>query len=231
MRLHRALDKRSTDLIQMLNAFPPNFLPQDLQIFLYRCIVDGFEQLSKLAPEKEEYLEQFKVYTTHMETALRAPKNNTEVNLQSSAQINEIRQYLNYLGRFMQRWMQRGNLSAKQYSGYKELLKNLIAKLMVDNYVLSAKQAVQIDKSKLAVHYYMLAKNILTKEGLAAGNKSRLTFINEELSTLEKQVKEEEEQAEANNTTSEDGEQEQEGAKAWQKYNEDDDWKKKNVYD
>ncbi len=232
MRLHRALDKRSADLIQMLNAFPPNFLPQDLQIFLFRCIVDVFEQLSKLAPEKEEYLEQFKVYTTHMESALRAPKNNAEVNLQSSAQINEIRQYLNYLGRFMQRWMQRGNLSTKQYSGYKELLKNLIAKLMVDNYVLSAKQAVQIEKHKLAVHYYMLAKNILTKEGLAAGNKGRLTFINEELSTLEKRVKEEE-QAEAKNTASENGEQEQEGedAKAWQKYSEDEDWKKKNVYD
>ncbi|MGH1484594.1 MAG: hypothetical protein ACRBCI_00155 [Cellvibrionaceae bacterium] len=230
LRLHRALDKRAKDLVQMLNAFPPNFLPQDLLVFLYRCIVDTYEQLSKLSPDEPEYLEHFKAHTAHMEAAMRAPKTKSEVSLQSSTQINEIRQYLNYLGRFMQKWMQRGNLSSKQYANYKDLLKKLITQLMIDNYVLSAKQAVQMEKTKLAVHYYMLAKNLLTKEGLLASKKNRLAVIDEELSRLEKQLQQEEETAPTVNEAAVEDDSSDEN-KQWQKYDEDADWKKKNVYD
>ena len=125
-RLFNALLKRSKELLQMLNAFPPHFLPKDLSVFLHRCIVDIFEQLSKLEPERSEFLEQFTLYTTTMETTIREPVNSSQVRLQSSTQINEIRQYLNYLGRFMQKWVQRGNLSDKQYGAYKVTLKNLV---------------------------------------------------------------------------------------------------------
>jgi hypothetical protein len=51
-RLFNALEKRSKELLQMLNAFPPHFLPKDISVFLYRCIVDVFEQLSKLEPSR-----------------------------------------------------------------------------------------------------------------------------------------------------------------------------------
>jgi hypothetical protein len=230
MRLHRALDKRAKDLVQMLNAFPPNFLPQDLLVFLHRCIVDTYEQLSKLSPDEPEYLEHFKAHTAHMEAAMRAPKTKSEASLQNSSQINEIRQYLNYLGRFMQKWMQRGNISLKQYGNYKDLLKKLITQLMVDNYSLSAKQAVQMDKTKLAIHYYMLAKNLLTKEGLIASKKNRLVMIDQELATLEKRLKDEEQEAGHVAEVSEQ-EEDTDESKQWKKFDEDADWKKKNVYD
>ncbi|MBX2809949.1 MAG: hypothetical protein KTR20_15105 [Cellvibrionaceae bacterium] len=230
-RLHRALDKRAKDLIQMLNAFPTNFLPRDLLIFLFRCIVDVYEQLSKLAPDELEYLDNFKLYTAQMETAMRAPKDSSEeVVLQSSSQINEIRQYLNYLGRFLQKWMQRGNISAKQYGGYKELIKRLIVQLMVDNYTLSAKQATQMDKAKLAIHYYMLAKNMLVKEGLIASRRERLQFIDEEIQSLEQRL-EEEGQATSEVAASASAEQAEEEQKQWEQFEEEADWKKKNVYD
>lgn len=233
MRLKRALDKRSKDLVQMLSAFPPNFLPTDLQMFVYRCIIDVFEQLSKLAPDEPEYLENFTLYTSQMETAARAPQVQTETNIQSSSQLNELRQYLNYLGRFIQKWLQRGNITSKQYAQYKALLKKLITKLTVDNYTLSAKAAVDIDKQKLAVHYYVLAKNLITKEGLVAINKERLSFINQELARLGKQIKSEaEKQAELDKLEAEsNNEGEDDTGEEWQKFEEDAEWKKKNIYD
>jgi hypothetical protein len=231
LRLHRALDKRSKDLVHMLNAFPPNFLPRDLLVFLYRCIVDTYEQLSKLSPNEPEYLELFKTYTTQMESVMRAPQSDAEVNLQNSSQINEIRQYLNYLGRFLQKWMQRGNISQKQYVLYKGLLKKLITKLMVDNYMLSAKQSIQIDKPKLAIHYYSLAKSLITKESLLKATKSTLTHIQEELTHLEQRVKEEEADKEAEEALNAETEQDDSEIKEWQQFKEDEDWKKKNIYD
>lgn len=232
MRLHRALDQRAKDLTQMINAFPPQFLPQELSVFLYRCLVDTYEQLSKLSPDNPEYLEQFKIHTAQMEAIMRVPKERSDVSLNSTSQINEIRQYLNHLGRFIQKWMQRGNISSKQYSGYKDILKKLITQLMVDNYSISAKQAVQMGKEKLAVHYYMLAKNLLTKEGIIASKKDRLEKINQRLSELERKL-EMQEEAEGKSAKEEKAVKAASNSddKECKGFDEDDDWKKKNVYD
>ncbi len=227
-RLFNALEKRSKELLQMLNAFPPHFLPKDLSLFLHRCIVDVFEQLSKLEPDRPEFLDQFTLYTTAMENIVRQPANANEVRLQTTSQINEIRQYLNYLGRFLQKWLQRGNLSEKQYSSYKNSLKNLAAKLMVDNYMLSARKSIEIKKHKLAAHYFTLAKDMITKEGLASSQKDNLSYIDEELARLEELMREEEEAAgiaKAELKPNDDDNDE------WSEFEESDEWKKKNVYD
>lgn len=229
-RLKRALEKRSQDLVQMLNAFPPNFLPNDLQTFIYRCIVDVFEQLSKLAPEQPEYLENFTLYTSQMETATRSPKAQSNASIQSSSQINELRQYLNHLGRFIQKWLQRGNITSKQHAHYKSLLKNIITKLMVDNYSLSAKSAGDMQKHKLSAHYYMLAKNLIIKEGLIPTNKERLVLINKELARLEKIIEAESEKK-AELEKQENAAKGQKEADSSQEFKKEEDWKKKNVYD
>ncbi|MFT6388034.1 MAG: hypothetical protein ACJAUP_001407 [Cellvibrionaceae bacterium] len=234
MRLRRALEKRSQDLVRMLTAFPPNFLPNDLQIFLYRCIIDVFEQLSTLAPEEHEYLENCTRYTSHMETAARSPQTQSQASIQNSSQINELRQHLNYLGRFLQKWLQRGNINAKQYAHYKVLLKNNITKLMIDNYSLSAKYAVDIEKHKLAAHYFMLAKNLITKEGLIASHKGRLLLINQELVKLDEHLKAEAEKQvgfDGIEHKEKDNNHEDENTQKLQQFKEVDEWKKKNVYD
>jgi hypothetical protein len=228
-RLFNALVKRSKELLQMLNAFPRHFLPKDLSVFLYRCIVDVFEQLSKLEPERSEFLEQFTLYTTTMETKIREPVNDSQVRLQSSTQINEIRQYLNYLGRFMQKWVQRGNLSDQQYGAYKVTLKNLVNKLMIDNYMLSGTASNDIGKYKLAAHHFTLAKNMIIKEGLASTQKDNLAHINQELARLIEAMKLEDEAAgtvKANiETITTDNNDE------WSELEAKDGWKKKNIYD
>ena len=228
-RLLNALKKRSKELLQMLNAFPPNFLPKEISVFLYRCIVDVFERLSKLEPAQPEFLEQFMLYTATMETTIRQPINTHKAHLQSTTQINEIRQYLNYLGRFMQRWVQRGNLSNKQYATYQLILNNLVTKLMIDNYMLSATKSLDIGNNKLAVHYLTLAKDIIIKEGLANTQKDSIAHINAELMRLHELLRIEDEAA-SKVQVSIDTQAKTEDDD-WNAFESDDGWKKKDVYD
>ena len=230
-RLHKALEKRVAHLVQMLNSFPPHFLPKDLTIFLHRCIVDTYEQLSKLLPDEPEYLDNFKLYTAQMETFIRSANDKSNaITFQNTNQINEIRQNLNLLGRFLQTWAKRGNLSQKQYGTYKEQVKKLVIQLMVDNYILSAKQARQMEKEKLSMHYYMLAKNLITKEGLVSGRKQRLEAIDEELSHLQQAIAAKA-ISESGMTSTTSSTEDSDDNKAWGQFQEDADWKKKNIYD
>jgi hypothetical protein len=226
-RLLNALKKRSKELLQMLNAFPPDFLPKEISAFLYRCIVDVFEQLSKLEPKQPEFLKQLMLYTAKMETTIRQPINTHKAHLQSTTQINEIRQYLNYLSRFMQSRVKRGSLSNQQYATYKLILKNLVTKLMIDNYILSATKSLNIGDNKLAVHYLTLAKDIIIKEGLANTQKDSIAHINTELMKLHKLLKIENETA---SKVQMDTQAKAEGDK-WNTFESNDDWKKKNIYD
>ena len=42
-RLHRALQKRAKELLQMISVFPDDFLPQEIKVFIYRCVIDAYQ--------------------------------------------------------------------------------------------------------------------------------------------------------------------------------------------
>jgi len=233
-RLNRALVKRAKFLIQTIESFPQYFLPTDIQILLLRSIVDTFEQLMQLMPSESEHIAQFKLYTQKMEEALKSSKESGEaqVIVDNSSQINEIRQALNQLGRFIHSWAQRGNISQKQYGVYKTQIKKLIVQLMVDNHMIAAAQAVETDKLKLGIHYYMLAKNLILEEGLTSEKRKQYIVIEEKLPALQIKLDGELQQR-AQETVAEtqaDAPEDKDSAQ-WSEFEEEGDWKKKNMYD
>ena len=48
----------------------------------------------------------------------------------------------------------------------KTMLSKLTTQLMIDNYSLSARQAAQSDKPKLAIHYFFFSKRFISQRGL-----------------------------------------------------------------
>lgn len=226
-RLIRALSKRASDLIQMVNGFPDNFLGRDLSVLLFRNIVDVFEQLSQLDSNETQYIENFKFYTKKMEEAQKISKTQeAAATILSGSQINETRQYLNFLNRFLQKWAQRGNISQKQHSVYKDQIQKLNAQLKVDSYMMMAAQARETEKPKLAIHYYQLAKNLITEEGLSNVKQRQLMSIEETLPRLMAEMEQQaQSQPEKENTESPEDE-------GWAEYEEEEEsWKKKRVYD
>lgn len=231
-RLHRALKKRAKDLIQMLSAFPEHYLPKEIAVFVYRVVVDAYEQLTKLEPSEKAYAEGFKFHTAQMEATARQPENRKLQHLQSAAQINELRQYINILSGFCMKSMKRGQISSKQCAHYKALLKELSIHLACDNYNVCAKQAKDNGKPKLAIHFYELAKNLLLKE-TPADYKSSIQFINEEipkLQELERAQLSEKERLLAEKRDEQLNQPSPEEAE-WDEFQEEAGWKKKNIYD
>ena len=234
-RLNRALAKRAKFLQQMLESFPQGFLPRDLSVLLLRSIVDTFEQLTKLTPDESQYIDQFKLYTTMLEETIKAGNKEEQapVGIDNSNQITEIRQSLNQLGRFIQSWVKRGSISQKQYGLYKAQIKKLAVQVMVDNYMIAANQAVETEKLKLGIHYYTLAKNLITEEGLTTLKRKELMQIAEKLPSLQATL-ESEIQQRAQDTVAEtasNGDMEGQQSNQWTEFEEDSDWKKKNIYD
>ncbi|MGS2717056.1 hypothetical protein ACVBE9_02710 [Eionea flava] len=231
-RLQRALDKRAKDLLQALSVFPENFLPKELTVFLYRCIIDAYEQLTKLAPSETRYIEALKIHTVQLEASIRKPDTHQTQDLQAASQIAEFKQYLNLIGQFLQKSMQRGQITQKQHAHYRSLLKELVVMLTVNGHTLSAQQAIESQKAKLAVHYYDLAKKLLTKE-TPAGFSEKIQQINARIEPLQLQVDSEEQQAQEQNknphTEAQTGQEEDKSQ--WDAFEEDAGWKKKNVYD
>lgn len=230
-RLQRALDKRAKDLLQSLSVFPENFLPKELIVFLYRCVIDAYEQLTKLAPNESRYVEALKIHTVQLEASIRKPDAHQTQDLQAASQINELKQYLNLIGQFLQKSMQRGQITQKQHAHYRSLLKELVVMLTVNGHTLSAQQAIESQKPKLAVHYYGLAKKLLTKE-TPAGFAEKIQQINTRLEPLLVEVEYQEQQLREQNRNSHAEEKgEQEESSEWDAFEEDSGWKKKNVYD
>ncbi len=226
-RLQRVLAKRAKDLLQMISVFPPHFLPKELQVFIYRCIIDAYEQLTKLDGSSSEHIESLKVHSAQLENTVRTPERKHTEDLQSTTQINELRQYLNLLNGFLQKSLQRQHITGKQHSHYRMLIKELIIRLAINNYMISAKQSLDIHKTKLALHYYDLAKKLLIKETPTDFQK-KIEKINLAIQPLlEREAEEATMQAmAAPDTNDEEGEQ-----KEWQEFEEEAGWKKKNIYD
>ena len=228
-RLIRALSKRAKELMQILSVFPDEFLHKELKVFVYRCVIDAYQQLTKLVPEQTEHVDSLKAYSAQLDVIIRKPENKANIRLQSAAQINELRQYLGLLGRFLQTSLQRNNITQKQFGHYRLLIKGLNTKLAVDGYTLSAKQALEIQKNKLAIHYYQLGKKLLTQE-TPPGFKEQLQEINTRLAPLLEQENIEESVKETG-ATQQVITQDNDEDKQWAEFQEDQDWKKKNVYD
>jgi len=233
-RLSRALVKKVKFLRQMLESFPQGFLSTDLVVLLLRSIADAYEQLIQLMPDKTEYVDHFKLYSTTLEEAIKTGKKNEQAQaLDNSSQITEIKQSLNHLGRFLQGWAKQGSISPKQYGLYKAQIKRLAVQLVVDNYMITANQSVESKKLKLGIHYYTLAKNLITEEGLSTVKRQQLMQIAEKLPKLQASLDSETKQraqdsvAESGSTSETDGQD----AGQWAEIEEDDGWKKKNVYD
>jgi len=230
-RLQRALNKRAKELMQAIGLFPEDFLPKELEVFLYRCIIDVYEQLIRLAPTEKGYVEALQAHTAQLEFTVRKPEGQVTEDLQSTSQINEFKQYLSLIGNFLQKSTQRGQITERQHSHYRSLLKELVIKLTVNGHVISAQQSIEMQKLKLALHYYDLAKNLLIKEK-PAGCKVQIQKLNTRAQPLLERVQAEEADVREENKHPRVHAPEPSDKKPPRDtFEEESGWKKKNVYD
>ena len=136
---------------------------------------------------------------------------------------------LEALYKFIFKLEEKRKLNRSQADTHRSQIKQLALQVSADSYVLHGNQAAQGGKTKLAVHYFESAINLLSREGKSSQFEGKLAQLREIHAELAQKLAEEE----ALELPTEDEEAQAELEDEWNKFSSDSDdlWKKKNVYD
>lgn len=223
-RILSALKTRATNFKYMLSGFPENFLGQDLTVLVNRCMVDVYDQISKLDPQGD-YAGEIQHYTNQLAEAQRNPTTAQRVQFSNPAQIKDVRAHLQELHQFIEKLLRRNAINGNQAKTYSKQVQKLILQVSVDSYLLHAKQAQASKKLRLAAHYYGLAKKLLVRENGKQVYAKQIQQLESLIQQLENLIKQEA-------ATTPEAVAEPVKSKEWAEYEkEEEGWKKKTVYD
>ncbi|GLS26321.1 hypothetical protein [Marinibactrum halimedae] len=224
-RLIAALEQRVRNFHHIISGFPDGFLSKDLNLLVFKHLVEASEQLAQLVPKDTTHVQNFEVFSKQMEELQRKPPSNKAARINSEKQAKEIKQYLSELNKFVHRLHKRGKLNDSQFENYSGQIKKIVLRMAVDSYVQNAKASQDNEKPRMALHYYSLAKKLLIKENATNNFKKQIEKIDLAIKKLE-QVVGQTDKLETPTSTDENTE------KAWKDFDKDEDsWKKKAIYD
>jgi hypothetical protein len=225
-RILMALKTKQRNFVHLINGFPPNFLTADLLGLVYRALIETCEQLSKVEPKAQRHLDDITLYTNQLDAL---PKNNTpqRPKIENPQVMKEIRQHLQELQHLVVQ-QEAGKIINKAQSGaYIDQIKRLALQMSVDAHLYQGKQAQQAGKLRLAIHFFTLAKKMLTSENASLTYDKQIAQLDSILHKLEEKAQTTNEPNEAAQAT-----QQPDSAKEWENFTPStDNWKKKQIYD
>ncbi len=227
-RLLTALKARSRSFQYMLSGFPPGFLTPELTHLVQKSLAEVSEQLSKLEPENPQHMQILQEMSTLMAESHRSNDETKSASIDNPAQIKEVRACLEELHKFVFRLEEKRSIEKTQAQVYRTQIRQMVLRLSVDSYWLHGSQARQAGKLKLAIHYFDLAKNLIIKENQHGAFRKKLEQLEEGLKILHERVSEGSGAPPSAKAGDDDSVQDE-----WDKFteNQQDDWRKKNVYD
>jgi hypothetical protein len=232
-RLITALRARRNSFRDLATGFPTGFLSGDLTSLLYRSLIDCCEQLSRLEPKDQTHTEQLNLYTNLLSTQ----KDSTQaarVRLDNPKQIKEAQGLLQELHKFVMQQSASKQINQVQTEAYVDQINRLVLQISVDGHIFNARQSQQIGKVKLAVHYYTLAHKALSAGNTANSFSKQIAQLDAIIAKLQEKAEltpaeTTPDSATANKpaTTTDDS-----ASKEWKHFDEENDkWKKKQIYD
>lgn len=226
-RLISGLKQRAGNFNYMVSGFPADFLPKDLNVLVLRCLVDVHEQLAKLDPQDTTHMAALEKYKSAMAKAVESADTGKRVQLASLQQIKDVRTHLQELYKFVEKLLQRRQLTGTEAKSYSKQIHKLILQISLDAYLMNAKQAEQQGKTRVALHHYALARKLLTRDNSDKSYSKYIAQIESVIQGLEQRLAEEEQ-----NQPQTVAESDQAASKEWDDFqNQDAAWKKKTVYD
>jgi len=230
LRILRALKQRANDFKLLLNGFPENFLSKDLSELVIRCLMNVMEQLVQLEPNDSTHLESLSILSKQLEETKRRPKDSKRAKLENPQQVKEVKRLLQELNKFILHFKNKGSITPGQHKTYESQIKQLVIQMTVDNYIISAKQALSGGKTRLVVHYYTLAQKLLLRENAKGLYQNQIAKLAEQIEKYEQLLSSETEEKSKTGTPSA---SQDEASSEWNKFDEEEsEWtQRKNIYD
>ncbi len=228
-RILMTLKTKQRNFVHLINGFPPNFLTNDLLALIYRALIDTCEQLSKIEPKDHRHLDDITLYTNQLDAL---PKNNAaqRVRVENPQAMKDIRHHLQELQHFLIQQEATKTINKVQLVAYIDQINRLALQMSVDAYLFQAKQAQQIGKLRLAIHFYLLAKKTLATENSSRSYDKQIVQLDGIIAKLEEKAQTRGGDAlEAASNTAVPSDP---TSKEWENFAPPDDkWKKKQIYD
>lgn len=233
-RLIIALRARRNAFRDLATGFPAGFLSNDLMALLYRALVDCCEQLSRVEPADQTHLEQLTLYTNLL-SGLKEGTQQSRVRLDNPKQIKEAHSLLQELHKFVKQQHALKQINQVQKDAYTDQISRMLLQLAVDGHVFNARKAQQVGKAKLAIHYYQLGRKALATENASHTFDKQIAQLDSVIAKLQEKLPEKSNSDDLAPTTDEPPKVNAPDAgtsKEWKQFDEENDkWKKKQIYD
>ncbi|MDO6747339.1 hypothetical protein [Gilvimarinus sp. 1_MG-2023] len=216
-RILKALKQRQQLFKIIVAELPPGYLPTELAQYVYRVLLNTCEQLAKLAPN-DGHSDEFQVYSKQLET-LPVQGGKVKIPTEKTESANAL---LRELGQYITNQAQSGSLTQASAKNLMLHLRRLLLQSSVDTYIQQAKKAQAEGKLRLTIHHYTLARKLLLKENAKQGYQKQIAQLSAIIEKYEQEYT-------AQNPTKKSAPEEVE--KSWDKLEDDDSWKKKQIYD
>jgi hypothetical protein len=228
-RVLTALKARGRNFKFMQAGFPKDFLPRDLVLLIQRNLIEVCEQLAKLEPSNPVHLQDLQSVSAQLSETQKQTRPASPVQLENPQQIKEVKMCLEELNRFIHQQELKSAIPKNQADAYRALMKLLVLQISVDNYSLQGRAAEQAGKTKLAIHYFDTALNLLIREGKSDHFMQKITLLRERIKILKERFAEE---LNTQNEAEIDSPELDENQSEWSSFDEQrSEWKKKQVYD
>lgn len=229
-RLLVALKTRVRNFKFILSGFPAGFLPKELTLLVQRSLMQLLEQLAKLEPGNNSHKEDLQAIAQQMAETQRQPPSgaNQPASIDNPQKAREIKACLEELYKFIFHLEGKKNLSRAQADVHRGMIRHLVLQLTVDSYVLHGRIARDKGKLRLAAHYLDLALKLMIRERANGQFDGRIAQIRAAINDLETRLANE--TGEQPELPEEDGEQAAISSE-WDKFAQEQSWKKKQIYD
>jgi flagellin-specific chaperone FliS len=226
-RLLDLLKLRLRNFKFMLNGFPPGFLTKELSLLVHRSLVQVLDQLAKMEPNGK-HREEIPAIEQHMAEIQRQPNaKSVMTGLENIQKVRDIKASLEDLYKYVHQLQSQKTLSSQQAESYRAMINQLVVQLSVDSYFLQGRMAKDKGKLRLAVHFFNLALKLMEKGRNKSHFESRIQQVQTLITELESRLSSDEPQAvkvteNADSAT---------GSSEWDKFGQEQPWKKKQLYD
>ncbi|WP_417597392.1 hypothetical protein [Oceanospirillum sp.] len=224
IRYLRSLGDRARNLMFLMEEVPAHYLDQNMRIFLSRSVVELFQQQYEADPDDKvaKHLENAKQM---LELATKN-KNVSAVPVTDIQTANNVRRNLKLLHKHVSVQYQEKKISHAMAQGFLKQLRKAFTQTIIEVYISAGKKAEREMKHKIAALHYRRVISEMGKNNQGGDYTDQILATKRRVDELEESAAKQEQQERL------EGQQGDQLTKELEKMvEEEDQWKKKQVYD
>jgi hypothetical protein len=227
-RLMFSLRERAESFKVMLESFPQGFLTPDLQVLMCKCLIDILEQLLQIdKANRAQHSQSINQVTSHLEQLKANGASGGYQSLSDPKHVQQVQKLLSTVYNFIVKLRQSNQISEAEATSYAKQIRRLNVVSSLDAFRFAKQAAMKEGKPRLALHYQTMSIDKMKKENSDG-------FFSERIAAFESQLAEFETAIETHENAPKQAAAAQ-GSEEWAKFEEQnqqqEQWKKKAIYD